>query len=81
LTFEQIGQVIDVFDGKKSGENEEYRAGETLSMMPNDFLNMICIQADHEATVKNLIAGYLDFPDKVKHISMTIDNFDISKYV
>jgi len=44
LTFEQISHAVDVVEGKKSGEKDEYFAGETLSVMPDDFLNMICMQ-------------------------------------
>ena len=58
LTFEQISHAVDVVEGKKSGEKDEYFAGETLSVMPDDFLNMICMQENYEAKVKKLIAGY-----------------------
>ena len=84
LTFEQIGHVLEVVEGRKSGEHDEHIAGETLSAMPADFLNMICMQEEHESMVKKLIAGYLDNPNKlkaVKPITATIENFDINKYV
>ena len=81
LTFEQIGHALDVVEGKKSGETDEYLAGEVFSMMPADFLNVICAQPDHEAMVKKLIAGYLDFPDKMKPVRVAIENFDVNKYV
>jgi len=81
LTFEQISHALDVVEGKKSGETDEYLAGETFSNMPTDFLDMICMQSDHEAMVKKLITGYLDFPDKMKPVRVSIENFDINKYV
>jgi hypothetical protein len=49
--------------------------------MPDDFLNMICMQENYEAKVKTLIAGYLDFPDKMKPIQAMVANFDIKNYV
>jgi hypothetical protein len=81
LTFEQISHAVEVVEGKKSGENEEYFAGETLAVMPNDFLNMICLQENYEAKVKKLIAGYLDFPGKMKPVPAVVANFDIKNYV
>jgi hypothetical protein len=39
------------------------------------------MQADHEAMVKKLIAGYLDFPGKMKPVPAMVANFDINKYV
>ena len=81
LTFEQIGNAIDVVKGIKSGENDELLAGETFSIMPTDFLDVICMQSDHEAMVKKLITGYLDFPQKMKPIPAMVANFDINKYV
>ena len=81
LTYQQISDAIDVVEGRKSGENDEYLAGETFSMMPDDFVNMICMQADHEAMVKKLIAGYVDFPAKMKPVPVLIESFDINKYV
>jgi len=81
LTFEQISHAVEVVEGKKSGENNEYFAGETLSVMSDDFLNMICMQENYEAKVKKLIAGYLDFPGKMKPVPVLVANFDINKYV
>jgi len=81
LSFEQISHAVDVVEGKKSGENNEYFAGETLSIMPDDFLNMICMQENYEAKVKKLIAGYLDFPGKMKPVPVLVANFDINQYV
>ena len=81
LTFEQISHAIEVVDGKKSGETDEYLAGQTFSMMPTDFLEVICGQPEHEAKVKKLISGYLDFPDKMKPVRVAISDFDINKYV
>jgi hypothetical protein len=81
LTFEQISHALEVVEGRKSGGTDEYIAGETFSVMPTDFLNMICMQAEHEAVVKKLIAGYLDFPDKIKPVPKTVANFDINEYV
>jgi hypothetical protein len=81
LTFEQISQAVEVVHGRKSGETEELLAGEALNFMPSDFLDVICMQADHEAAVKKLIAGYLDFPGKMKPIPVTVANFDINNYV
>ena len=81
LTFEQISHALDVVEGRKSGENDEYLAGETFSVMPTDFLSMICMQTDHEAMVKKLIAGYLDFPAKLKPVPAPVVNFDINNYV
>jgi len=70
-----------VVKGRKSGENDELLAGETFSIMPTDFLDVICMQSDHEAMVKKLITGYLDFPQKMKPIPAMVANFDINKYV
>jgi hypothetical protein len=81
LTFEQINQAVEVIEGKKSGENEEYFAGETPTLMPSDFLTVICMQADYEAMVKKLIAVYLDFPGKMKPVPVQVANFDINNYV
>jgi hypothetical protein len=81
LTFEQISQAIDVVQGKKTGEADEIAAGETLCIMPSDFVDTICRQAEHEAMVKRLIAGYVDFTVKIKPASALIANFDINKYV
>ena len=81
LTFEQISHAVEVVEGKKSGENNEYFAGETLSVMPDDFLNMICMQENYEVKVKKLIAGYLDFPGKMKPVPAMVANFDINQYV
>jgi len=81
LTFEQISHAVDVVEGKKSGENDEYFAGETLAVMPDDFLNMICLQENYEAKVKKLIAGYLDFPAKLKPVPAMVANFDINQFV
>jgi hypothetical protein len=49
--------------------------------MPDDFLNMICMQENYEAKVKKLIAGYLDFPGKMKPVAAMVANFDINQYV
>ena len=81
LTYQQISDAIDVVEGRKTGEKDEYFAGETFAVMPDDFLNMICMQADHETMVKKLIAGYLDFPDNMKPVSVLAANFDINNYV
>jgi len=81
LTFEQISHAVEVVEGKKSGENNEYFAGETLSVMPDDFLNMICMQENYEVKVKKLIVGYLDFPGKMKPVPAMVANFDINQYV
>ena len=81
LTFEQISHAVEVVEGNKSGEKDEYFAGETLSVMPDDFLNMICMQENYEAKVKKLIASYLDFPGKMKPVPALVANFDINKYV
>jgi len=81
LTFEQISHAVEVIEGKKTGETDAYLAGETLTVMPTDFLDMICMQADHEAMVKKLIAGYLDYPDKMKPAPVSVANFDINQYV
>jgi len=81
LTFQQISHAIDVVEGMKSGENDEIIAGETLCVMPSDFLNMICRQADFENTVKKLIAGYEGSISKMKQQPVIITNFNISKYV
>ena len=81
LTFEQIGHAVEVIEGRKSGESDEYFAGETLTLMPSDFLSVICMQADYEAMVKKLIAGYFDFPCTMKPIPAQIANFDINNYV
>ena len=81
LTFEQINHALDVVEGRKSGENEEYLAGETFAIMPTDFLSMICMQTDHETMVKKLIAGYLDYPGKIKPVPAPVANFDINIYV
>ena len=81
LTFEQISHAIDVIEGKKSGERDEYFAGMTFSFMPDDFINAVCMQADREAMVKKLIADYVDFPDKMKPERAALASFDINKYV
>ena len=81
LTYQQISDAIDVVEGRKSGENNEYLAGEVFSLMPSDFLGMICTQTDHETMVKKLIAGYVDFPAKMKPVSVSVANFDIKDYV
>jgi hypothetical protein len=81
LTYEQISHAVEVVEGRKSGESDEYFAGETLCIMPDDFLNVICMQANHEAMVKRLITGYLDFPGKMKPVPLQVANFDINKYV
>ena len=81
LTFEQINHALDVVEGRKHGENNEYFAGETFSVMPSDFLTVICMQADYESAVKKLMAGYLDFPGKMKPVKASVESFDISKYV
>ena len=70
-----------MIEGKKSGERDEYFAGMTFSFMPDDFINAVCMQADREAMVKKLIADYVDFPDKMKPVRESIENFDINKYV
>jgi hypothetical protein len=81
LTFEQIGHAVEVVEGRKSGEADEYLAGETFSLMPPDFMTVICMQADREAMVKKLMAGYLDFPDKMKPVPVEVTDFDINNYV
>ena len=81
LTFEQIGHAIDVVEGRKAGEHDEHLAGETLSNMPSDFLDVLCKQADYEVMVNRLIDGYLDFPTKMKPAPVSLANFDINKYV
>jgi hypothetical protein len=81
LTFQEISQAIDVVEGRVSGEAEELLAAETLSNMPDDFLNVICMQANQEAMVKKLISGYLDFNSKMKSVQLQVENFDINKYV
>ena len=81
LSFEQISHAIDVVEGKKSGKNDEVIAGETFSVMPTDFLDMICMQTDHEIMVKKLIAGYLDSVGKMKPVPVPVKDFDINKYV
>jgi len=81
LTYQQISHAIDVVEGKKSGENDELLAGETLSVMPSDFLNLICRQADHESNVKKLLASYVDSVGKIKPKPVTVSNFNINKYV
>jgi len=81
LTYQQISDAIDVVEGRKSGETEEYLAGEIFSVMPDDFLTMICMQTEHEFMVKRLIACYVDSAGKMKPAPALIENFDISKYI
>ena len=81
LSFEQISHAVDVVQGKKSGEDEAIIAGETLTLMPDDFLNTICAQAENEAMVKRLIACYVDSMGKVKTKPVGIRDFDINKYI
>ena len=81
LTCQQISDAIDVVEGRKSGETEEYLAGETFCIMPDDFLNVICMQTEHEIIVKKLIEGYVDSVGKVKPATSLVENFDINKYV
>jgi hypothetical protein len=81
LTFQEISQAIDVVEGRKSGEKEELLAAETLSIMPNEFLDMICMQANNESVVKKLIDSYVYSIGKVKPVPVAITEFDINKYV
>ena len=81
LTYQQISHAIDVVQGKKTDENDKIIAGETLSIMPEDFLNTVCAQADNEAMVKRLIACYVDSVGKIKPQPVEITDFDINKYV
>jgi len=78
LTYQQISQAIDVVQGKISGETEEIAAGETFSFMPDDFLNMICAQVEHESIVKRLISSYVDSIGTVKLMPVAVTNFDIN---
>ena len=41
LTYQQISEAIDVVEGRKTGKTEEHLAGETFTVMPDDFVNMI----------------------------------------
>ena len=81
LTYQQISHAIDVVHGKKSGETEEIIAGETLCVMPDDFLSMICMQTEYESMVKKLITCYVDSVGKIKPTPLAITDFDINKYV
>jgi hypothetical protein len=81
LTFEQIGHALDVVEGRKSGETDEYLAGQAFSIMPDDFLNVICMQADRESLVKKLIDGYLNASGNMKPVPATVADFDISRYI
>jgi len=81
LTFQQISHAIDVIEGKKFAEDDALIAGEALSVMPSDFLNMICQQVDHENNVKKLLACYVDAVGKIKPKPTTVSHFNISKYV
>ena len=81
LTYQQISQAIDVVQGKISGETEEVAAGETFSVMPSDFLDVICAQVEHETIVKRLISCYVDSVGKVKLAPALVENFDINQYV
>jgi len=81
LTYQQISQAIDVMEGKKSGVNEELIAGETFSLMPSDFLDLICLQTNYEMMVKSLIAGYENSIENMKPIPATVADFDIKNYV
>jgi len=81
LTYQQISDAIDVVHGNKKGENEEIIAGETLCLMPNDFLNMICMQTEYESVVKKLIACYVDSVGKIKPKPVVLTDFDINNYV
>ena len=78
LTFEQISHALEVVEGRKSGENDAQLAGETFSIMPDDFLNVICMQPTHEEKVKRLISCYVDAIGKPP---VTVADFDINKYV
>ena len=78
LTFEQISHALEVVEGRKSGENDAQLAGETFSIMPDDFLNVICMQPTHEEKVKRLISCYVDAIGKPP---TTVADFDINKYV
>ena len=80
LTYQQISHAIDVVEGKKSGENDELIAGETLNLMPSDFLNTICMQPEYENMVKKLISGYVDLIGKKPKPAVMVD-FDINQYV
>ena len=81
LTYQQISDAIDVVEGRKSGEMDEYLAGETFCIMPDDFLNVICMQTEHEIIVKKLIEGYVDSVGKKKPPPALVANFDINLYV
>jgi len=81
LTFQQISHAIDVVERKKTTEDDELIAGETLNLMPSDFINMICRQADFDFMVKKLIAGYEGSFTKMKQQSVVLVDFDINKYV
>jgi hypothetical protein len=80
LTYQQISQALDVIEGRKSGENEELIAGETVFLMPSDFLDMICMQTNHENMVKRLISNYENAVGNMKPIPVITD-FDIKNYV
>lgn len=81
LTFEQIGHALDVVEGRRRGETDKYLAGQAFSVMPDDFLNVVCMQADRESMVKKLIDGYLNAPVNVKPVPAAVAGFDISKYI
>jgi hypothetical protein len=83
LTFQEISQAIDVVEGRKSGETEELLAAETLTLMPNEFLDMICMQANNESVVKKLIDSYVYSIGKVKPVPVAtqLSDFDINQFV
>ena len=68
LTFEQISHAVEVVEGRKSNESDEYRAGETFMVMPTDFVDAICKQTEYETSVKRLISCYVDMAGKVKPV-------------
>jgi hypothetical protein len=81
LTYQQISQALEVVDGRKTGEDEELDAGETLSMMPSDLLNVICMQTDYEKMVEKLVSGFEKSVGNMKPKPVTVADFNIKNYV
>ena len=79
LTFEQISQALEVVKGEKNEEDEQVKAGETLSLMTDEMLEVITMHENNAFIVNKLISLYVDHPNKRK--PKTIEGFDIDKYV
>jgi len=87
MTYEQISQVLDVVQGKKTSDADQLTAARTLyEVQGGDLFNFLATQAENEAVIERLLKENLDdageiLPENRRKRRKEKEEFDMEKYV